>query len=1042
MEMNDAEKRVYEEAVARIKEAAKDERTELDLRGMGLTKLPGEIGQLTRLMELHLENNRLTALPKEIGKLVNLTVLRLDGNQLTALPGEIGQLTSLRELYLYHNQLKELPGEIGKLTSLEVLKLYDNQVTALAVEIGQLTRLEVLYLDKNRLTELPVEIGQLTSLKELDLSYNQLTALPGEIGQLTSLMEFWLGGNRLAALPGEIEKLKNLEELWLNDNRLTALPREIGQLTRMTRLDLDDNRLTALPVELGRLEKLERLELGGNPLEWPPMEVVNRGTKAVLAYLREQVGEEPSKKGAKVSEGDDELPVIMGYAKKEAMRMGLDHVGSESVLMGILRADVGIGAEVLKQFKIDPEEVRHRIVIKKPPKEKTVGKSRRTEPTKKIIEYAREKSLQRGKTNVGSEYVLLGILRLPRKEPSALALQILQQMGVNLDEMRRATLALMGEKPGEEIGVALEVEGEDEVGGKMAVAEGSEVRVVNVIGDVATIRIDDIGNEDRLGREKLVKTLAEMFAQTDCKNGFTMALLGDWGEGKSTVMGLLQTELKKKHKGKFDFASYNAWEYENTDNIAAGLSQEVVKGLKRNLGWLHTISLVIWFNIIENCWNLLGLILFGIGSYVLYIYLNSLGFSFKGEMLLKEPVGTGLLGLGGLSTLIYLIKTLRNIIGHPLPVNLEKYFKLPNYAKHLGLIPVLKRHITTLCKLKLNAIRIPFTKIRFGQDKKLLVFVDDLDRCKSICIAETLDAIRLVMTIPNVIVMIGIDHRIAFKAIRKHYEELADGKDRKEAAEIARDYLGKIIQLPVRLRAASYEELEGYVFEKLFDKKNIVDDSTPGGKLEIKEVDKKPVEDRGLTRAVDRYGVDTEQEVGEGGETVAIKEDAIETTKTIEDKIEEEINEAIKDTISERRVFYELVGTFGFSNPRQLLRLHNSFRFLKGFGSGKGEGYDTLDMLRMLFWQEFLHNWPREVRNRCMAVLVNKKHTEKVKPEVRGVLENVRGDIIKLFSDEKYKGLAEFVRIVVLPHNEEGVFDSREEIDEWLRGEGKGGGGN
>ena len=90
---------------------------------------------------------------------------------------------------------------------------------------------------------------------------------------------------------------------------------------------------------------------------------------------------------------------------------------------------------------------------------------------------------------------------------------------------------------------------------------------------------------------------------------------------------------------------------------------------------------------------------------------------------------------------------------------------------------------------------------------------------------KVLDAIRLVMTIPNVIVMIGIDHRIAFKAIGKHYEELADGGDTRGAGEIARDYLGKIIQLPLRLRAASHEELRDYVFEKLFDKKNIVDDT-------------------------------------------------------------------------------------------------------------------------------------------------------------------------------------------------------------------------
>jgi hypothetical protein len=80
----------------------------------------------------------------------------------------------------------------------------------------------------------------------------------------------------------------------------------------------------------------------------------------------------------------------------------------------------------------------------------------------------------------------------------------------------------------------------------------------------------------------------------------------------------------------------------------------------------------------------------------------------------------GLLGFGGLSTLAYLLKTARDIMGHPLPTNVEKYFKLPDYAKHLGLIPVLKGHVTTLCKLRLNSIRIPFAGIKIRGNRKLL----------------------------------------------------------------------------------------------------------------------------------------------------------------------------------------------------------------------------------------------------------------------------------------------------------------------------------
>jgi len=75
-----------EELLKRIKQAAKDGVTTLNLSGMGLTELPPEIGQLTQLTQLELGNNQLTALPQEIGQLTQLTELHIWGNQLTALP--------------------------------------------------------------------------------------------------------------------------------------------------------------------------------------------------------------------------------------------------------------------------------------------------------------------------------------------------------------------------------------------------------------------------------------------------------------------------------------------------------------------------------------------------------------------------------------------------------------------------------------------------------------------------------------------------------------------------------------------------------------------------------------------------------------------------------------------------------------------------------------------------------------------------------------------------------------------------------------------
>ena len=95
-------------------------------------------------------------------------------------------------------------------------------------------------------------------------------------------------------------------------------------------------------------------------------------------------------------------------------------------------------------------------------------------------------------------------------------------------------------------------------------------------GTIATMASDKPGVEDLLGRTLLAQSLAKMFVHTKDIEGLTVALLGEWGEGKSTVMNLVENELEKE---SFEFAKFNAWEYEHTDNIAAGLAQEVLRGL-------------------------------------------------------------------------------------------------------------------------------------------------------------------------------------------------------------------------------------------------------------------------------------------------------------------------------------------------------------------------------------------------------------------------------------------------------------------------------
>ena len=563
------------------------------------------------------------------------------------------------------------------------------------------------------------------------------------------------------------------------------------------------------------------------------------------------------------------------------------------------------------------------------------------------------------------------------------------------------------------------------------------------IGGLVSVKADKIsGKEDMLKRGYLVNALSGVFSSLENDTeGFAVALLGDWGIGKSTVIKLLKEKLNDKFPDDFVFAEFNAWEYEHTENIFAGLAQETVKGLttfngNRFIQWCKQVGLRFSFMCKVHTWEIvrfsLFLIVVAAGS-LLWQYTN-----------LSKYLTISILSLGALPFLCELYKMYERARKNSLAEKMLKYMRLPAYNQHLGLVPVLKKDIQTLCRLRLGNTKEKKTKKKVSDStkssnmKKLVLFVDDLDRCQSKCISKTLDAIRLVMSIPNVIVMIAIDHRIAFKAVEKHYEPLADDNNSRTSADIARDYLGKIIQIPVRLESAKGDSLEEYIKNKLFKDVEYDHEKTINS-AKVDESDSSTDNER-KEEPVDTSSeefIDSTKDINQNP-VINIDDDSDNNIVPIQPPEKVKIDMAIlmRETPEECDHFFSLAKKFNFGNPRQLLRLKNTYRLLKAlvYENG-GNSNDFSKLMTMLFWQEFLYNWPMEIRGRCMAALNDKMQTDKIIPEARRVFYEVRTDINKLFIDEpeKYEELAKFVRIVVLPHNEEGVLDTKADIDAWIK---------
>lgn len=155
------------------------------------------------------------------------TSLSLKGLDITTLPENIGEIRELRELYLHHNQLSNLPSSLGDLKNLRCLHLDDNKFIEIPECISRIIHLEELYLEENNLESIPLSLGRLNRLRVLRVSDNRLKNLPQNLVQCRNLTMLDLAKNQLVDIPESFREMKQLKLLCLHDNTELNIPPEI-----------------------------------------------------------------------------------------------------------------------------------------------------------------------------------------------------------------------------------------------------------------------------------------------------------------------------------------------------------------------------------------------------------------------------------------------------------------------------------------------------------------------------------------------------------------------------------------------------------------------------------------------------------------------------------------------------------------------------------------------------------------------------------------------------------------------------------------------
>ncbi len=235
----------------------------------------------------------------------------------------------------------------------------------------------------------------------------------------------------------------------------------------------------------------------------------------------------------------DRARKVMALANQEAQRFNHEYIGTEHILLGLVKEGSGVGANVLKNLGVDLRKVRLEVekLVKSGPDIVTMGKLPQTPRAKKVIEFAIEEARNLNHNYVGTEHLLLGLLR----EHDGVAAQVLMNLGLKLEEVREEVLNLLGAG----------VEPQEQEGGEPASAASSAPAAK---GKSKTPALDSFGRDltelaregnldPVIGRINEIERLIQVLCRRTKNNP---VLLGEAGVGKTAIVeGLAQRIISK-----------------------------------------------------------------------------------------------------------------------------------------------------------------------------------------------------------------------------------------------------------------------------------------------------------------------------------------------------------------------------------------------------------------------------------------------------------------------------------------------------------------
>lgn len=339
---------------------------------------------------------------------------------------------------------------------------------------------------------------------------------------------------------------------------------------------------------------------------------------------------------------------------------------------------------------------------------------------------------------------------------------------------------------------------------------------------------------DRLKYDDYAKAFAQVLTSDETSTPLTIGIYGSWGMGKSFLMRrireLITDRLKDpSFKPKYDFLAieFNAWVYSGSENLWAGLITHLYNEVEKYLGQRR----IFWQRLIKQLrkqigerWQL---------AVTIFLATLPLAFLLNYSDILSQLETIRALIITGVSLTIIgpLYAVLRELVATLIFTRADQlaaFASRKNFRDKIGFMADIKSEIGEIHEL----LEGGKTK---GRPVRVMITIDDLDRCPPEKAVEVLEAIMLLLADKDgspFIVLLGIDARIIVKAVEAKY-----GRVLTEAGISGYEYLDKIVQIPFRIPRANATARQNFV-------KKLLANLEPTHKDQINEPPQSPANKR------------------------------------------------------------------------------------------------------------------------------------------------------------------------------------------------------